>query len=365
MNKTIRFLFLLFVYVFTNHQVYSQNNVDLQVLPFSEASLVDFLIDQEIKNAPNIMGFQISSGGRDIILTVTAEWDEKINNNIVTVGSFTSNPFNKSFVTNRDLAEIGGKGDYQNDVVKRIASKGKPSGKFIINASISLATGGGPVAGDSEEIIFLNPQPPFVMQPLEGSDQDINLVWTEWNKVDGARAYRVIANVRINSNQSLEEALRSGNLYVDTYIDKNTNLINLAYHKKREWKAGDEVVVQVIATALGTGGIREYESTPLSFYISADDNSGGISADEQKVNVLRAISNLDADPEDKKALAETLNGLPVEVGAAFINGINSGNISIGGITGQDGKPLSRSQIKQLINYMSTNPDKILSIVPLD
>lgn len=228
----------------------------------------------------------------------------------------------------------------EDKVVDELMKKGKPSG--TLNVKLKMKQNGNIVEVQEKSILFVNPSQTIdLILPQVGSQQDMGNVVAQWSPVPGASEYLLKANVRTRINQSLEDAINQGNPLIDNRSVGQSNSANLRNLLSREWKAGEEIVLQVVAVIPGIGGGEKYYSNIVNFYVY-DPNSTDASA----------ISN---------SLTNLLNSFQGKIDPEFLNKLLSGRIKINEIVGSDGTRMTMEDLTSLLNYLSQNPDQVINV----
>jgi hypothetical protein len=188
---------------------------------------------------------------------------------------------------------------------------------------------------------FTNPtQTLALVFPIQGVSLDPGNTIAVWNPITGASHYLVRAAKRLTPNQSFEDALRSGNPYINNKrVDGTT--ANLRLLLDREWSPGDEIVVQVIAVVQGIGEDYLY-ATPISFFLVQQLNAQSIAT----INTITTIA---------QPFLSQLN-------PALVQSLMSGQVTITGFQTGDGQILSATDVQNVLNYLSAHPNEVLNII---
>ncbi len=339
-------LFLSLLLFFPKEQL-AQFNVDLIVFePLPEIDFAAFASVNDLAGAPRISQVTMNPQGQTVVATVGIDWKKPGESSFRYLFSFTTEPFSaRSFFNN----EVGNSdiriddSDANDDLTDELLKIGKPNGSFIITVIIKDENNV-ELDRDEKRLDFTNPaQTLTIRSPDIGSIQDIGGVLAEWDEVIGASSYKIRANIRRNANQSLEEALNTGNPIID---DKDVGLVtsvNLRNYLDREWLPGQEIVLQVSAQIPGPGGGDELFSQPVNFFFNNAN-------DPQQEQIQNLLTNLFQNLGDSQS-------------GGLLSLIQSGDIDFSDvrITDEDGKILSISELQSLINYLQTNPDALINL----
>lgn len=278
--------------------------------------------------------------------------------------SFSSHPFsNIKRVNNQEF----------NKVIKFLSPKinsrlmdentkrGKPSGTYTIFLTLSdLANGES--ANSQETIEIKNPSQTFYIQsPIAGSQNDIAGVQAIWDVVEGAKEYKVLANIRKNKNQSFEEALNSGNPIINNKSVGQLTNVNLLSLLDRQWLPGQEIVFRVAAIIPTASGESELNSTNIiNFYIISPNS------DEDK-NLLKNFDNLFneivGDLNSNQNLEDENLNQNLILAKRLLEMIESGQLDFNNaqITDENGNVFSVNELNLILDYLRRNPNALLNI----
>jgi len=278
--------------------------------------------------------------------------------------SFSSHPFsNIKRVNNQEF----------NKVIKFLSPKinsrlmdentkrGKPSGTYTIFLTLSdLANGES--ANTNETIEIKNPSQTFYIQsPIAGSQNDIAGVQAIWDIVEGAKEYKVLANIRKNKIQSLEEALNSGNPIINNKSVGQLTNVNLLSLLDRQWLPGQEIVFRVAAIIPTASGESELNSTNIiNFYIISPNS------DEDK-NLLKNFDNLFneivGDLNSNQNLEDENLNQNLILAKRLLEMIESGQLDFNNaqITDENGNVFSVNELNLILDYLRRNPNALLNI----
>lgn len=347
MMKREMCLLILLIALIVPGQLISQNeSIDLEI--FQDLQTLDLgalVISGGLENQPRIARLTILPEGIQVKIDLIASWKDNNSNSFQQLFTFRSNPFTSGTYYNDELGSIiSGSADWDQDLIKEVASRGKLTGTLHIAAilrnpnNVILARDEGP----ENYFTFLNPAPTItIISPNEGDTYDVGSVIAMWTPVLGASSYKVLANVMPEGSSSPEDALRGANPLIDNRDVGNITSVDLRSILNREWSGGQRIVLSVSAVISGVGGGEEIPSTPVSFLL-----------DSYSENTASRIA-----PELIQ-LAELLNG---QVSQSFIDQIMSGEVSIEEIKDENGNTLSNSDLVRLLTFLMGNRDSIISI----
>lgn len=318
----------------------AQHTVDLQVFqPLPEIDLSAFIYTNDISGLPRIMCFLINPKGDQVVLELNIEWQPANGGSFQGLLSVVTNPFTARDFCNDEFGSSDisiAQSTSNQTAIEELRRSGRPTGKFRINVNIQ---GGGD--GDSEIIEFSNPAQNFViLTPESGSSHDIGAVLASWEDIAGASSYKVKVAERSSPTQSLDDAIESGNPYVDADVGLVT-VANLRTLLQREWVPGQEMVMQIEANIPGPDGGSKLFSNIVNFYLS-DLTDGSV-----KMITLE--------------LTELLQLLDDGTGSDLLQDIIDNGVTLLGIRRSDGTPLTADEIMRLLDFLKNNTNTIIDL----
>ena len=341
--KKLYFLILLFIIPAGIKA--QQYEVDLQVFSsISELEFGAFILSNDLSGAPRIFAVVISPEEGNVKIRGELFWKKDVNSGFEWLYTFNTKTFTAKTFYNTDLGttiRLGPPTD-NNDLIEQNRKRGKPTGEYRLDIYL-LDENGNELGSDSGMYEFLNPAQTITIRiPKVGSMQDIGGVLAEWDALSGVESYQVTAGIREDKGQSLEEALNAGNPLID---NKNVGLItsvNLRTLLDREWLPGQEIVLQVSALPFGGVPGDKIFSDIISFYLDDPENPVVETTTTEVSNLLEKLGD----------------GL----GSSLLDKLLSGQVKITDVLDEEsGIPLSPVEIQQLLNYLSQNPDNLISI----
>lgn len=345
--KKVFFLFSVLILALSINTIKAQDvSVDLVVFePLPEIDLGALFLGKNLKGAPLLLQITFNPLPESkIILIGTVEWKKSSSDSYQNLYNFTTNSFVARTLSNKDIGtDIGGAHEESNrDLLEEFIKRGKPTGSIRITIEIKNEFGKF-LGNDSEELNFINPaQTLSIRTPEAGTSQDIGGVLAEWDDVQGVGNYSIRANVRSNINQSFEEALKSGNPIINDKNVGNVTNVNLRELLDREWLPGQEVVFQVTANISGPGGGTKLYSNIVNFSFDLGGSSGNQELNDGLINLFQGLGD-----EGTKILSLLVNGE-----------INLEDVTI---TFGDGQVMTLPEFQNLMIYLETNPDAVISI----
>jgi hypothetical protein len=283
--------------------------------------------------------------GKQIVFKGKIKWQDANSQVVRDFVTFENNPFAARDFCNDEIGTepTNKQMDIVQEVIDDLMAKGKPSGTLFIRLELFHANNlGVPIDVQEKSIVFANPSQTLeIIAPLTGSQQDIGNVLLQWNPVPAAIEYLIKANVRTRTSQSLEEAINQGNPLINNKSVGSVTSVNMRDLLDREWKAGEEVVVQVTAVIPGIGGGQKFYSNIINFYIT-DPNSRDLSV------ISNTLTNLFAQ-------------FPGSIDPEFVNQLLTGKIRLNEIIGSDGSKMTIEDLVALLNYFAQNPDAVLNV----
>ncbi|OGU61294.1 MAG: hypothetical protein A2V66_05015 [Ignavibacteria bacterium RBG_13_36_8] len=346
MKKIGLLFFMLFLilggYQSTLAQDYSVRLTIFEPLP--EVDFAAFAVTNNLRGAPRIISIEIEPQGARVILEGRIMW--KRNNQVgeQELFYFVTEPFVARNLTNNEIgtSDIRLRESRSNpSLTEENIRKGRPTGVYIFEVILKDANGG-EQARDSKQISFTNPSQTLTIQsPEAGSYQDIGSVVAQWNNIIGAASYEIKANVRRNTSQSLEEALNQGTPIIDHANVGNMTVANLRSYMSRELLPGQEGVLQVSAYIPGPSGGSWLYSNIVNFFIRSSSDAGAVNQEIE--DLLQLISDI--------------------TGQDLVTKYREGQIDMSNmrITLDDGRILTIVELREILNYLKTNPDNIVSV----
>jgi len=341
MKKIIALLFLSAQLFLVLAQSYT---IDLQVGSYSEISFAAFIFANDLSGAPRIFSVTISPESGNIKVRGEVYWKKDTESGYEWLLSFRTKTFQAQSFFNTDLGNTIqlGRGSNDSDLLDENRKRGKPTGSYRIDIYL-LNESGSELAFDSETMEFSNPaQTLAILSPQQGSIQNIGGVTAEWTDLTGIEYYQIKANVRTGGNQSLEDALESGDPLIDDAQVGLSTSIDLRTLLSREWLPGQEIVLQV--SALPTGGSTSdmIQSDIISFYLEDPANPLSNKVSQGFENLLQSFQN--------------------SLGDELLEKLLSGENSITEIEWDDtGLQLTPEEIQQLLEYLRNNPDNLIKV----
>jgi hypothetical protein len=352
----IIYVLLIPILFFTNSmELKSQGQTNYTVTitifePLPELDWAAFLYIENIRNIPAVFRVQISPQGGTIILKLILQWEKNVGQGFQDLFWLETVPFKVAGRTANFTNNMLGTGELKVNsfetnasLVEELRRIGKLAGNFqLIGQAFEVLDDGTPgnkVGEGSADFTVTNPsQTLSILSPDDRSFQDPLVVMANWTDLIGASNYRVNANVVKDPNQSNEEAMKSGTKYIDADVGLST-VVNLYPLLQREWKAGDHIVLQVIADIAGPGGGSKRYSNFIRFTLM------GV-----KEDWMDLASNV---------FEEILLVIDDEAMFDFLNRLKDGSLVIHGIRRSDGKPLTPDEVTRLLEYLKNNPEAII------
>lgn len=343
--KKVFILFSFLILAITINTTKAQDiTVDLVVFePLPVIDFAAFAVANNLGGAPRIIQISILPQGQMVTVEGSIDWKRPESGQYENLFSFESYPFSSRTIFNDDIGntDIKIKSSSSNkSAADDNIKKGKPTGSYRL--SIVVRDANGRTVSDQAELNFLNPaQTLTIRTPESGSSQNIGGVLAEWDDVQGVTNFSIRANTRTNINQSLEEALKSGNPIIN---DKNVGAVtsvNLRDLLDREWLPGQEIVFQVTANISGPGGGTKLYSNIVNFSF----DMGGTGNQELSDGLINLFEGLGEEASEILSLLQ--NGE-----------INLEDVTI---TFGDGQVMSLPEFQNLMIYLESNPDAIISV----
>lgn len=321
--------------------------IDLIVFEnLAQADFAAFALSDVPAGHTRIFSIIITPLGQIVKIKGLFEWQRELSGEFETFHSFMTSSFSSRPITNLDI----GRGEITIDnsstdrnIAEEIFRRGMPTGNYRITLWL-LDEAGRELSNDTELISFTNPsQTITITSPEPYSSHGVGTIILQWNSVIGASSYEVLANIRKNKDQSLEDALTQGTPIIDNADVGNLTVANLRNYFSREPLPGQEIVVQVAAVVPGPAGGQKLKSNIINFFIE-DSNS----------------------PENEAArmqLVLTFSKLFGSGGGAFLEMLRNGEIDLSTleISDDSGKRMTLAELEILFDYLQANPEALINI----
>lgn len=273
MGKSVRSLLVVLLLFLTIN--YGQNpRLTLEVSPgISQLNLASLIVNENLDGVPRIFRVDIQPVGVKVILRGSIHWTPVNNGGEKLVYWFITKPFDSHSFTNRDLdrgqIKIQRDEEGSDDVIEELRRLGTLTGKIRIELSLLDPTNQSNLYDSkSRTLHFDNPvQTLKVLSPNPGSVEDVGSVIARWDRIPGAKSYRITLIQKRSKDQSDEDALTSGKPLIENKDVGDRNQVNLRTLLDRQWVPGMELVFQVKAVTDAAGGELELKSMPTSFFL--------------------------------------------------------------------------------------------------
>lgn len=341
--KTIKFF--LFAVFLSSSLLAQINTFDLTIFePLPEMDLSSLPMVNDLSGAPRVFQISILPAGNYVVLHGEIFWTDIGKTPSNKLFEFTTKPFKSTTFYNTDLGNTEiriANTKTETMWITELAKRGKPVGKFDINLYLKDSSGATQIGYTSKFVEFINPTQSFtILTPTSGSELQQGNIVVSWIQVPGADHYKIRVNSRVNSNQSLETALMSGNPIIDfDQIQNSVSSIKLNdLPNRRPILEGQELVLQIVAVIRLPTRNRELPSEIINFNIAGFNDA----RDNAIKNALMSIS-------------QSLPG-----GSTFASVLSDKNLKIIRVVDENGNPISQDQLRNLLNYLNTNPERVIS-----
>ncbi|MDZ7765308.1 MAG: hypothetical protein U5K00_12905 [Melioribacteraceae bacterium] len=342
MKKLLFVLFLSAQFVFVTAQ--TNYTLDLQVTQVAAMDFAPFLFSNDLSGAPRIFAVTISPEEGDVKIRGELFWKKDQNSGFEWMMTFRTRTFTARSFFNTDLGSTirMGRNETDSDLIDENRKRGKPSGEYRLDLYL-LDVNNNQLAFDQEFFEFSNPaQTISIRLPQSGSIENIGGVLAEWDFLEGIQYYQILANVREDRSQSLEDALESGDPLINSVNVGLSTSVNLRTILTREWLPGQEVVLQVSALPVGGNPNELIKSDIVNFYLDDPANPTN-----------------ERTSEELQALLQTLHD---NLGSELLDRLLNGDANITDIVDEEtGLSLSPDEIQALIAYLKENPDNLIKI----
>ncbi|MCZ7603649.1 MAG: hypothetical protein QY331_04705 [Melioribacteraceae bacterium] len=341
MKKIILFILLVGFYLPIHSQSYQ---VDLQVASFSEMDFAPFIFSNDLSGAPRIFSISILPEQGNVKIRGELFWKQNPNSSYEWLLTFRTRVFPARSFFNTDLGTSIplGRGQSDGDLIEENRKRNKPTGEYRLDIYL-LDENDNQLATDTEYYEFSNPaQTLSLNSPLPGATENIGGVLAQWTELEGVQYYQVLANVRSENTQSLEEALTSGDPLINNVQVGLVTSIDLRTILTREWLPGQEIVVQVSALPVGGSNADIIRSNIVNFFLDDPSNPFKNQASNNFRQMLQTITD----------------GL----GSDLLNRLLSGDVLISEISWEDtGLPMTQEEIQALLDYLRQHPENLINI----
>ena len=368
-NK-LKILILSLCFVFPVNYSAQNVNINLEILQdLAQLDLTAFINfgkgNFDALSVPVIL--QISMDyptGNQVVLSGKVNWKSPDGKLVGELISFSSNPFtNIKLINNQEFNKkiIFNSPVVNNKLIDENTKRGKPSGTYTIYLTLTDLSNG-ESANTQQTIEITNPTQTFYIQsPMPQSQNDIAGVTAIWDALDGAKEYKILANVRKNKKQSLEEALNSSAPLINNRSVGLQTSVNLANLLERQWLPGQEIVFRVTAIVPAAHGNQEINSANVvNFYIlsqsSEEDKSRQKIYNDILNNIISDIGNM--NPQEDENLSHELRRAQ-----QILEMIQSGQIDFSNaqIIDENGNILNYDELNNILDYLRKNPNALLNV----
>ncbi|MFA6597970.1 MAG: hypothetical protein WCS69_09625 [Ignavibacteriaceae bacterium] len=345
MKRCRTFLLLLFA-VLLSGSVHAQvTSFDFTIFkPLPEVDIAALYMSKDISSVQKVFQISIQPANVEVVLQGEISWTDIGKTSPQWIYNFTTLPFKSTTFYNTDLGGSSfikiGPQNTNTEVIKDLIQRyGKPVGRFDFTLTLRDASGAEFTRTDYLE--FINPTQSFtILTPTPYSEVQQGNIIISWIPVPGADHYEIKVNERKNSNQSLEAALASGNPIIDydKVLSSSSSVMLSELPNKRSIIEGQELVVQVVAVIPLATGNKKLSSEIINFSVAG--------ANDARDNSIK---------NDLMAMTQSLPG-----GSTFLNVLSDKNLRITRLVDENGMPISQDQLRNLLNYLNTNPDRVIS-----
>ncbi|MFA4922647.1 MAG: hypothetical protein WC557_00455 [Ignavibacteriaceae bacterium] len=340
------FLFLLFAVLLSSSLSAQQviTNFDLTIFkPLPEVDLAALWVSKDFSGVTRVFQISIQPPNVDVILEGEITWTDLGKTSSQWLYNFKTKPFKSTTFYNTDLGgstiKIGPDNTNNNVINDLVTRYGKPVGRFDFNLTLKDLQGN-VIRTATDFVEFVNPTQSFtILTPTVNSELQQGNIVVSWIQIPGADHYKIKVNTRANSYQSPETALLSGNPLIDfDQIPNSVSSIKLnEIPNKRPILEGQELVLQIVAVISLPSGNKELFSDIINFRIAGlyDAETNAIKNDLMALTSLPGFST-------------------------FANVFSDTNLIIKRLVDEKGNPISRDQLRNLLNYLNAHPDRVIS-----
>ena len=328
----------LFLYFLFSVSVFPQPRVVLTVdESISSLDLGSIIVNNDLRGAPQVFCVDIIPANPNdmVVLAGDIQWQPPESNTFQELGNFTTQPFKAQRICNDQFGINNVKIQSWNSNQAAIddnRKRGKLTGRYKLSVTV---TESGSSATDQKTLEFVNPtQTLTILSPENDQSYDPGNVMVEWTSIPESH-YEIKANIRTSRSQSPEDALNSGNPLVNNKNVGTSTSVNLRTILEREWRNGNEIVLQVAAVA---GNGAKLYSNIINFKIM-EGNPG----------------------PDKNAINNISNLLEIFGNSNLSALLANGNFTISEIKNDDGTIMTLADLTALINYLNANPSHLINI----
>jgi len=348
MSKAIKLFVITLLLCFGFSKTQAQTaSINLEILDIGTLDFAAFAFEKNLTNQPRIMQVSIFPTGEMVVVSGSISWKRNDQSGFVDIGSFTTTPFAARTFYNDEIGnsdiEIESS-SYNSDLIQENVEKGKPSGVYEINLSLYDAQKHFLNSAPPRRLEFLNPSPPTIILPVDGSSYDVGSIIVQWTPSLGASNYKIVANY-LETGQSREEALDSADPLINNKDVGNNITVNFRDVLDRELLSDKNIVLAVKAVVQSSGG-EELLSSPIVMFKT---NPAGSTS----------VPQIQTDPKIIQ-LADFLQG---KVQQQFINDLRSGIISADQIqvTDENNSSMTLDSLLELLNMLNANSESLISV----
>lgn len=352
MRSIIKLSIIIFICYLTMFIKAQPASIQLNV--FQDLRTIDiaaFAFDENLENLPRIMQVIINPPGKEVIVEGVVTWMKDQKSGFLEVGRFKTRPFTARTFYNDEIGSVRDieieSSSYNSDLTNELRAIGKPKGIFRIVLTLYDKDGNRLAEDKKEEFVFLNPTPPSIISPQEGTTYDVGNILVQWTESIGAKTYKIMANY-LGANETYEQALKAGNPLINDRDVGNVTSINFRDLLNRELLSDTTIVLAVKAIVPRPGGNDELISPIVTFKTSSGAKTTQEGSQQQNIS-----------PELLR-LANFLNSLgKPEFSDKLLKGkIDPNQIQI---TDENGNIVSFTDLTNILNYLEGNEKSIISI----
>lgn len=346
------FIITLIVCAFSALTKAQTGTIQLNVMDISTVDFAAFAFEKNLTNQPRILQVIIQTEPQNakVYVTGSIKWKKNESSDYAELVNFTTDPFTARNFSNDEIGtteiKLTPNTTYNSDLLKENLDMGKPTGSYEIYLILHDESGK-QLDDDVQHLEFLNPTPPTVLLPAEGSSNDVGSILVQWTPSIGASSYKVKANY-LNEGQSKEEALNSSDPLINNVDVGTFTSVNMRDILSKELLNDRQIVLVVKAIVPGPGSELELQSPIVTFRTNSQQNAGGNQSGVQSDPTLIQL----ADFLKSRGLDQN-----------FINQIMSGEIAPGDIqlTDENNNQLQFTDLQNLLIYLAGNSQAIINV----
>jgi hypothetical protein len=346
MRKIVKLSVIAILLIISSNSFYAQT-IQIQLLNMGALDFAAFDFTSSRNTSPRILQILITPPGSEVVVDGIIAWKRNDSAGFEELFRFRTRKFLARSFSNDEInnSEIEIEStDFNSSLVTENVRIGKPNGVYRFTVRLFNASGVF-LSENSQEIAFLNPTPPTIVLPTDGSSYDVGTIIAQWTPSLGATSYKILANYIDDNESNPEGALNAGNPLINNRDVGNVTTVNLRDYLDREIVADTNIVIVVKAVVSGPNG-EEILNSPFVVFTTSSSTSSSAKTTNGHPDLIR-LANL----------------LPADISQDFKNKLMNGTIRPEQIQISDGagNTISFTEFVSLLNYLEQNSQAILLV----